>query len=414
MTAAAEHHRKAVPAAPRANAVRLLTVTTLFPNSQEPRLGIFVANRLRKLCDSGDVDAEVVAAVPRFPGAYRGKAAIPDVETVCGFRVRHPRYTNIPGVGMRLQPDLLARALLDALQRSTIGENDFDVIDAHYFYPDGVAAAIVAQDLGKPLVISARGSDINLIASFGFARERMRWAANRADALVAVSAALKARMADIGMPRDRIEVLRNGVDSQVFSRYPRREARIKLGLDGEATWLLFVGNLVHEKGVDVILRALPKLPEVKLLIVGEGPLARDLGAIADACAPGRVQLRGNMAQSELRFAYAACDALCLPSLREGWPNVVLEAMACGTPVAAAPVGGVPEILPPGAPGVLVARHDPETWATALSGLLSQRPAADAVRAHALQFGWDDIVVRQCALYRRVASARLRESEQSWA
>src|SRR5438034_4489470 len=150
--------------------IRLLTLTTLFPNGPEPRHGIFVANRLRKLCDTGRVEATVVAAVPSFPGAYRSCAEVPAVETVDGFDVRHPRFFNVPGLGMRFQPSSLSRALLDELRDMRVDASSFDVVDAHYFYPDGVAAARVAHALGRPLVISARGSDINVIADIPFAR----------------------------------------------------------------------------------------------------------------------------------------------------------------------------------------------------------------------------------------------------
>jgi hypothetical protein len=119
--------------------IRLLTLTTLFPNSHQPRHGIFVANRLKRMRDTGRIESTVFAAVPWFPGAYREAADVPREESVFGFNVRHPRYTQVPGVGMRRQPDSLARALLDDLRRSDIDPKRFDVVDAHYFYPDGVA-----------------------------------------------------------------------------------------------------------------------------------------------------------------------------------------------------------------------------------------------------------------------------------
>ena len=385
--------------------VRLLTLTTLFPNSIRPRHGIFVANRLRHLCTSGRVEAKVVASVPWFPGSYRDVADVPRTETVFGFEVHHPRYVQLPAVGMRVQPGSLTRALLRELRLNGFDKDAFDVIDAHYFYPDGVAAASVAKDLGLPLVISARGSDINLIGEIRFARERMVQAAIRAQALIAVSLALAERMAELGMPRERTHVLRNGVDIDLFSPVPRSEARGRLDLDERGPWLLGVGNLVAGKRFDLLVRAVSLLPDVRLLIVGQGPTRTDLRSLAEAIAPGRVVFREEMAQEDLRFAYAACDVLGLPSLREGWPNVILEAMACGTPVIASPVGGIPEILVPGAPGRLVAERSPHAWASAARDLLQSPPAPASVRAYALQFGWDEVVARQCCLYEAVAAGR---------
>jgi glycosyltransferase involved in cell wall biosynthesis len=141
-----------------------------------------------------------------------------------------------------------------------------------------------------------------------------------------------------------------------------------------------------------------------LLLVGEGALRRRLEALAKAVAPGRVEFRPNMPQSELRVAYSAADVLGLPSIREGWPNVLLESLACGTPVVASMVGGIPEILAADAPGLMVSERTPEAWARALSTLLDAPRQANDAREYALRFGWSDVVDAQCALYERVAHA----------
>jgi glycosyltransferase involved in cell wall biosynthesis len=315
---------------------------------------------------------------------------------------------------MRRQPDSLARALLDDLRRSDIDPKRFDVVDAHYFYPDGVAAARVAKALGLPLVISARGSDINLIGNIPFARERMLRAAECAQALIAVSEALARKMRALGMPASRIEVLRNGVDAETFSPVPRLEARRCLNLVEDTKWVAGIGNLVPEKGFDLLIRAIAQLPQANLLIVGQGPVRNDLRALAEAMAPGRVVFRDNMPQADLRFVYSACNVLGLPSQREGWPNVVLEAIACGTPVVASPVGGVPEILGPDAAARLVPERSVEAWASALGNMLSQSIEQEHVRRYAFRFGWDDVVARQCDLYDRVIEERAERAERSYA
>jgi glycosyltransferase involved in cell wall biosynthesis len=401
--AAGRAEKTASTATPR-RPIRLLTLSTLFPNSHKPRHGIFVANRLRRLCDTGRVDATVIAALPRFPGRYREFADVPREEDVAGFHVRHPRYLHVPMLGMRLQPRALARALLGQIERCGLSSKAFDVVDAHYLYPDGVAAAEVAESLRLPLVLSARGSDVNLIASIAFARRRMLDAARRAEAVIAVSAALAARMVAIGIDERRIHVLRNGVDTAVFAPFPRVDARRRLGFDERGPLVLAVGNLVPEKGFDLLLRAIADMPEVRLVIVGEGPLRTPLQGTARRIAPKRVAFRDDVAQSELRFHYAAADVLALPSLREGWPNVVLEAIACGTPVVAAAVGGVPEMLSPPAPGRIVPERSEDAWRKSLRDVLAAGYDVEQVRRHALAFGWDDVVERQCALYEAVAAA----------
>ncbi len=385
--------------------VRLLTLTTLFPNAAQPRHGIFIANRLRRICDTGRVTSTVIAAVPWFPTAYRAEAHAPPTEKVAGLEVFHPRYLQIPGVGMRVQPDSLARAILRELRRRKLDAESFDVVDAHYFYPDGVAAARVARTLRRPLVISARGSDINLIGNMPPARRRMLEAANASQALVAVSAALAQRMQSMGMPADRMHVLRNGVDMQAFELHPRLEARRRMKLQEAGALVLGVGNLVAEKNFEMLIRAAAQMPEVRLLIVGQGPRAGALHTLGNTLAPGRVDWRDNMPQSELRYAYAAADVLALPSLREGWPNVLLEAIACGTPVVAADVGGVAEIIRDGAPGMVISHGDVAAWARALAAMIDAGLPPERVRQYAQQFGWDEVVTRQCALYEDVTRKR---------
>jgi len=394
-----------LPTAPRSSPsrrpIRALTLTTLFPNACRPRHGIFVANRVARMRDTGRVDPHVVAAVPWFPGVYRD--AVPRTEAVLGMPVRHPRYVHLPRIGMRVQPNLLAIALLREVRRMQADGARFDIVDAHYFYPDGIAAAHVARALGLPLAISARGSDINLIGEMPFAREHILLAAARADALIAVSGALARKMAEMGMKRERIHVLRNGVDAELFRPEPMPAARARLALDPVGRIVLGAGHLVHEKGFDLLIRSMANLPDTRLLLVGDGPLGNALRGLAADVAPGRVDFRPNMPQSELRFAYSACDVLALPSLREGWPNVVLEAIACGTPVVASRVGGLPEILGDHGPGTLVDERDPHMWSRALADILNTGHDRATVRNHALRFGWNEVVSQQCELYERIVA-----------
>jgi glycosyltransferase involved in cell wall biosynthesis len=385
--------------------VRLLTLTTLFPNSVQPRHGIFIATRLRRLCETGDVASTVIAAVPRFPGAYRTETRVPASEETMGLTVHHPRYAHVPAIGMRLQPRMLAAGILGEIRRRGLGADAFDVVDAHYFYPDGIAASHVARELGLPLVISARGSDINVIGNIDFARRAMVAAARSAQATIAVSRALAERMKTLGMPADRIHVLRNGVDTNVFAPMARDRARQSLGLAGEAPLVLGVGNLVAEKAWDLLIHAVARLPAARLAIVGDGPLRGTLEALARDVAPGRVRFLANMSQPELRVAYAAADVMGLPSLREGWPNVVLESLACGTPVIASRVGGVPEILLQGSPSLVLDERSAEAWASAIDTLIDARHPPSAVHAYAAAFGWDEVVAAQAALYRRIATSR---------
>lgn len=383
--------------------MKLLVYSSLFPNAAQPQHGVFVETRLRKILAAGGVDARVVAPVPWFPlggsmfGRYRDFALAPRREVRHGIEIDHPRYPVIPRVGMNAAPWLMARATRALVGRRIAG--GAELIDAHYFYPDGVAAARLGAAFGRPVVISARGSDVNLIADYPGPRRRIVAAANRAAAVIAVSDALKRRMVEIGIDAGRITVLRNGVDTDEFAPVDPAAARARLGLTRPA--LVAVGNVLRSKGQDVAIRALGLLDDMELVIVGAGPDEAAFRRLADSLGVAdRVRFAGRRPQAELPLYYSAAEVSLLASAREGWPNVLLESMACGTPAVATDVGGVAEIITAPEAGRIMAAGTPEALAAAVRELRSAAPARDAVRAHAARFGWAEIARAQRALYRQ--------------
>ena len=220
----------------RSDALRILTFTSLYPNQVKPGHGVFVENRLRKLTEDGRIEARVIAPVPWFPftsarfGTYGDFARVPGAETRNGLDIAHPRYPTIPKVGMTAAPWPLYRWSLASARRLMASGHDFDLIDAHYFYPDGVAAAMLGRRLNKPVVITARGTDVNLIASYNRPRRMILWAARRAARVITVSDALRQRLIDLGAAPDKIVILRNGVDLETFRPVDREQTRRALGL----------------------------------------------------------------------------------------------------------------------------------------------------------------------------------------
>ncbi len=395
--------------------LKVLTFSTLFPSSVRPGHGIFVETRLRELLKSGEVESRVVAPVPWFPstnprwGDYAKFAATPAREQRNGIDVLHPRYLLAPKVGMTSAPLTLALGARAAV-RKLIGEGfDFDLFDAHYFYPDGVAAALLAKWFGKPLAITARGSDINLIGRYGWPLRWMRWAAREARASIGVSQALVERMRAIGVVSPRQLVLRNGVDVERFRADPDRAGlRGQLGVGGSPL-LLSVGNLLPLKGHDLVIEALALLRcrglDARLCIIGAGQLRTGLEALRDRLGlRDQVRFLGALPQQQLVSWYAAADVLLLASEREGWPNVVLESMACGTPVVATAVGGVPEIIKSPHAGRIVAERSACGLADAVQALWQAPPLRDAVRSHALGFGWQATTEAQLALFADMSRA----------
>jgi len=367
---------------------------------------------LRELLATGSIETRVVAPVPWFfsthPrfGDYAMTARIPKREMLSGIDVSHPRYFLAPKVGMTMAPLAMALGALPALRRLQREGFDFDLIDAHYFYPDGVAAALLAKWIGKPYVVTARGSDLNLIAQYRLPRQMMHWAADNARMSIGVSAALTAILRDWGLVPERLSVMRNGVDLQRFAPMNPSDARMHLRLDGDPV-LLSVGNLVELKGHDIVIGALPRLlrthPGAKLVIVGAGHQRDALIALAELLGVrAHVDFVGRQPNQELFRWYSAADLLVLASSREGWPNVLLEAMACGTPVVATRVSGIPEVVAADVAGRLVDRRDADGFAAAIEVLLQDRLDRALVRSYAEKFSWQHTTQAQLALFKSVA------------
>jgi teichuronic acid biosynthesis glycosyltransferase TuaC len=389
--------------------LKILTFTTLYPDTTRSRHGIFVESRLRQLVLHSGVEAKVVAPVPWFPwktpmfGNYAAYARVPRQEFYHGIEVYHPRYPLLPKIGMSLTPWLMAQAVTPVLQGLQRDGYDFDVIDAHYFYPDGIAAALLARTFRKPLVITARGSDLNLISRLTLPRRWISWAARQANHLITVSAALKQVLIEMDVPPSKITVLRNGVDMTVFRPVERDAMRRMLHVSGFV--LLSVGNLVPAKGHDLAIETVAHLPDAMLLIIGQGPdQPRLQRKIAELGLNDRVRILGNMEQDALRDYYGSADALVLASAREGWPNVLLESMACGTPVVATAVGAAPDIVAVPEAGVLATERNTSALLAAIRQLKDHYPDRAVTRAYAEQFSWDEISAGQVQVFNRLTRA----------
>jgi glycosyltransferase involved in cell wall biosynthesis len=254
--------------------------------------------------------------------------------------------------------------------------------------------------LNKPVIITGRGTDINVFSTYRLHRRMILWAARHAAASVTVCQALKNRLVEMGVAEKHIRVLRNGVDLQLFRPVDRPAVRQRLGLD--STTLLFVGHLVRLKGHDIVIRALQALPKVHLLIAGDGEEKIKLRMLADSLGVSRrVTFLGSVLQEDLIEYYGGVDALVLASSREGWANVLLEAMACGTPVIASNVGGTPEVVATPEAGVLMRERTPEGVVEAFHTLFSKYPSRDATRRYAERFSWDETTQLNLTLLRDV-------------
>lgn len=379
-----------VEAGPRR--LRVLTLSTLFPNSAQPNFGVFVEAQTLALAARPDVELRVVnpLAVPPHPLSlhprYRPLRDLPLEEEWKGLRVARPRMRVLPGLSGPLNPWLLARAvrpLLAAWRRDGFA---FDVLDAQFFYPDGPAAIWLAREFDVPCSIKARGADIHHWGRGAITGPMIRRAGLAADGLLAVSASLARDMAALGMPAGKVTVHYTGCDLTRFRPRPRGPLKAALGVRGPL--VVSLGALIPRKGHALVIQAMRHLPEATLLVAGGGPEHGRLQALIRAQGlEGRVRLLGNVAHGELPALLAAADVMALASASEGLANAWIEAMACGTPVVAPKVDGAAEALDRPAAGRLLDERSPAVIAAAIRSILADPPSPAEVRAVAGRFTW---------------------------
>lgn len=374
--------------------MNVLTFTSLFPNSVAPNFSAFIARRMGAWATRHAKRWAVVAPVPYFPRLpvptpWDLYSKVSREEKLGMWRVLHPRYFMVPTVGTRMQGISMALFSLRDVRRLISDEKGFDLIDAHYVYPDGYAALKVAKTLGVPLVVTARGTDINLYPNLPGIRNKIRKVLREADAVIGVSHALVDRMIKLGASPDRCHYIPNGVDLNAFhpingssSGYPAQR-------------LLAVGNLKPEKGFPLLLEAIKILtsehPDLRLSIVGSGPEESRLRAKCSQLGiQDHITFLGSIPHSEMPEHYRRADAFCLSSLREGCPNVIMEALASGIPVAATKVGGVPELVRDGLNGFLAKDLSPEAIAHAITQVIERAWIPDEIRSTVEGRSWEKV------------------------
>lgn len=390
--------------------IRVLSLSTLFPSAARPRFGLFVARQMQALAARGDVDLVMVHPVAMAPPPFHrfinspAERALPASAQDWGIEVHYPRFTWIPRHGAPLNPALIARAVLP-LARRLHAERPFDLVDAQFFWPDGPAAARIAEALSLPLSIKARGSDIHLWSRKPFARRAMLTAAEQAAGLLAVSQALRHEMAALGMDDARIAVHYTGLDHTRFRPLAQSEARAAVAalVPPDGALLVTVGNLVPVKGQDLAITALAEISEARLVLAGAGPEEPRLRAlVAQLGLAERVHFAGSVAPERLALLLAAADAMVLPSSREGLANAWIEGLACGAPLVIPDVGGAREVVTSPAGGRLVERSA-GAIAAAVRALLASPPDRAAVSAQVARFSWEENARQLAGHYQRIVS-----------
>ena len=375
--------------------MRVVVLTRLFPNAAEPLWSPFNKQQfaaLGRLCE-----VEVLGVIPWFPGARAARrwsaagrlAEVPAAEIVDGLAVAHPRYLFVPKLPSA-SAALYAASLLPELWR----RRQADLMLGAWAYPDGAATVMLARALGLPSVIKVHGSDLNVIARIPSVRAHLRALLPRATRLVAVSRGLADELVALGVERERVAIVPNGVDAALFHPRDRAAARAQLGLPAEGRVMVYVGRLVREKGMMELLDAFGELapahPDLSLVLVGEGgwraageERAQQLGVAA------RLRFVGARPLDEIPRWLGACNLFVLPSWYEGTPNVLLEALACGRRAVATRVGGIPDVMTAPSLGELVPPRDAGALAAAMARQAYVDYAPAEVAAIGGRGGWAD-------------------------
>jgi glycosyltransferase involved in cell wall biosynthesis len=337
--------------------MRLLFVSNLFPNTAEPTRGMHNAQQVAAL--SRQCDIKVVAPMHH---------PVPD-ETWRGIAVVHPRFVHLPVLSRPLNGWLFARAVEPVIHRE-----QFDVALVNWAYPDAYGVMLVAEKLKFPFATTVQGSDVNVFFRNPTRKRQILRALRASRTVFCRSEALRERLAADGIAATTVY---NGIDRERFRPLDRAECCRKLGLDVNRQRILYVGNLLPVKGPTVLAQAAERIRDADVIFVGTG---------SEKLATGRCV--GARPHDEIPLWMNACDVLCLPSLNEGLPNAALEAMACGLPVVASRVGGVPEIVRDGVNGFLVPPSDPDALADALQRALVMKWDREAIRESVSGFDWD--------------------------
>jgi len=400
----------------------VLVLSGVFPSSVDPVHGVFVKERLAAVNRTGRWRLRVVSPqpyvppIPGLPQRWQITAQVPREEVVEGLPVERPRYFLVPKLGGYFHDGLMYQAIrrrVSQLHR----EHHFALIDSHFVYPYGVVAVRLARDLGLPVVLTSRGEDILRFPKLWRIGDRIRWAHRHGTQFIALSEELAAAMRANDAPADRVTVISNGVDLQRFRPIPRDQARRELNLDPHAPLILGVGSIQERKGFHLAVEALPairaRFPQTMLAIVGG--VARhgeDFGRqlsllIQQAGVAEAVRQPGKVLPEDLHRWYSAADVFIMLSSREGSPNVAMEALSCGIPMVATPVGSIPQIMTEPCLGLMLAERTVPEVTRGILAALAQTWDRGVIRAWAERNSWDDVATRVNQVFERALSESVR-------
>jgi teichuronic acid biosynthesis glycosyltransferase TuaC len=354
--------------------MRILFISNLYPNPVHPAMGMYNYQQIKALSDLAEV---TIASPLPWTGLVQKPRCLRSLREKIE-PVLHPVYFYTPRAFRRWYGHFFHLSIKPAIER-LFAKQSFDLIYSSWLYPDAWGAARLAREYKVPLFVKVHGTDVNNLKPGTAITRRCLEVVDQAEKVFCVSAALKAKLTELGFPEQKLEVLYNGVDRAIFYRRSRDEVRHELGLDPAESVVLYVGNVKPEKGIDELVDAFKIVTSrsgfrARLIIVGAGPYLPTVHArVRSLHLCEKVEFLGSQTLDKVALWMNAADLLCLPSYMEGTPNVILEALACQTPVVATNVGGIPELDDGRGNLALVEPRDPDSLAQALGDMLKRRP-----------------------------------------
>lgn len=308
--------------------------------------------------------------------------------------ILHPRYLVIPKFGRSFYGLFYFASIFFSMRRI---KRDYkpDIMIAYWAYPDGFAATLISKILKIPVILSCRGCDINDIDKTIIIKSLVKWALGSCNKIFAVSSAMKEKIISLGIASERVVIIPNGIDT-LFAPIEKELAIKEAGIKrSDEKVILFCGRMSAEKGIEYLIDACRILMidgiRFNLALVGSGSLKGNIIAkVKEMGLSDYVTFYDEVPHDKVRYFMSGSDMLCLPSLREGWPNVVVEAMACGIPVVASKVGGVPEIITDSEYGIMFPPGDVQALASALKTAINKKWDSDLIRSAVKNRTWHKV------------------------
>ncbi len=389
--------------------MNVLVLSHMYPDNHNPQFGIFIRREVEALTKYCRLN--VVSPRPWIPGNGR---YVPAGNTK-DYKVYYPFYFPLPGALFNPLKGwwfflFMVRTVLCIRKKFT-----FDIIHAHRVYPDGFAAVLLGKLMKKPVVISARGSDINVLACNFIIRRLIKYAFIHAQKIITVSKTLAEKIVATGIPEEKVYLMPKGVDTEMFYPQDRQKMRNMLSIPQDKVVVLYMGNLVAVKNPLAVVEAavaltLQERESLHFIMVGDGGLRKRIEQIIkEKGLVDSFSLIGRVDPSQVGYWMNAADVLVLPSLNEGMPNVLYEAMACGLPVIASNVGGVPEIIEEGITGFLVDVSDLQELKNRILTCAKDRPLRERIGRNSRMYiekrklNWDENAKKIVMVYQKAGN-----------